>query len=409
MKKLLFSIGLVFIVGCSQSNNELNPGKQNQTKQQEVTHPIISSIAEEQKKNTKRNPFFFKEDISSVEYNGQLLFDDIINNSVRLDINKIAQLNDGELYELRLQAIEGIPDDRLSLGYLYVQEDKIYKIEYGDEKIKQFISSEEVPEGSAIICQANEIKDELGKGETGWHHYLTIDGDKCEYHSYNNSIETDYYESFTWEKGKGLINYRSGFGAERDAIELKKIEDSTINSNNTINSIVVEQQKQEVNDKNSRGEENMNENLVGESITYRDEKMGFSIDFPKTWEGKYIVAEGEFGLSIKHNVNGENGDKLITIGIYDTEQQWLADGGDDVAMPYSKLGIRNGLVFVYQLPSESNYDMETDKGKCAYEEYIELQKDIEDIIGSFKFLDGDYSHINVAWYENKMQEIEKER
>lgn len=53
--------------------------------------------------------------------------------------------------------------------------------------------------------------------------------------------------------------------------------------------------------------------------------------------------------------------------------------------------------------------METDEGKCAYEEYIELQKDIEDIIGSFKFLDGDYSHINVAWYENKMEEIEKDR
>ncbi|ADZ85414.1 hypothetical protein [Cellulosilyticum lentocellum] len=409
MKKFLFSIGLVFIVGCSQSNNELNPVKQNQTKQQEVTHSISSNIDEGEKGNTKRNPFFFEEDISYVKYNGQFLFDDIINDSVRLGINKIAQLNDGELYELKLQAIEGVPDDRLSLGYLYVQEDKIYKIAYGDEKIKQFISSEEIPEGSAIICQDDEIKDDLAKGEAGWHHYLTIDGDKCEYHSYSNLIETDYYESFTWEKGKGLINYRSGFGAERDAIELKKIEDSTINENNTINSKVVEQQKQEVNDKNSKGEENMNENLVGESVTYRNEKMGFSIELPKTWEGKYIVTEGEFGLSLEHNVNGEKGDKLITIGIYDTEQQWLADGGDDVVMSYLKLGIRNGLVFVYQLPSESNYDMETDKGKFAYEEYIELQEDIEDIIGSFKFLDGDYSHINVAWYENKMQEIEKER
>ena len=42
----------------------------------------------------------------------------------------------------------------------------------------------------------------------------------CTYRSYNDLTETGYYERFVWEKGKGLIEYKSGFGAERDRIYL---------------------------------------------------------------------------------------------------------------------------------------------------------------------------------------------
>lgn len=63
----------------------------------------------------------------------------------------------------------------------------------------------------------------LGEDESGFHSYLEVKGDKREYHSYNNQVSTGYYESFIWEKGKGLINYRSGYGAESNSIELQLI------------------------------------------------------------------------------------------------------------------------------------------------------------------------------------------
>ena len=133
----------------------------------------------------------------------------------------MASLKDGKLYELKLDFIEGVPIERLCLGYFYVQKDKIYKIELTEENLNKVKKGEGLPDSSVIVCQDKELKDTLSKDEPGFHHYLEVDGDKREYHSYNNQVSTGYYESYTWDKGKGLINYRSGYGAERDSIELQ--------------------------------------------------------------------------------------------------------------------------------------------------------------------------------------------
>ena len=59
------------------------------------------------------------------------------------------------------------------------------------------------------------------EGKKGWHESITVNGDICEYRSYNDLTETGYYEGFLWEKGKGMLEYRSGVGAEMDGIELQ--------------------------------------------------------------------------------------------------------------------------------------------------------------------------------------------
>lgn len=169
------------------------------------------------------NSFFFKNDDTKIIYKGKFLFDDIIEKDVKLNIDELANLKNGKLYELKLDTIEGVPSERLSLGYFYVQKDKIYKIEPTEKNLNMIKTSEELPDGSVIVCQDKEIKDKLGKDEPGFHNYLEVNGDRREYHSYNNQVSTGYYESFTWEKGKGLVNYRSGYGAERDSIELQLI------------------------------------------------------------------------------------------------------------------------------------------------------------------------------------------
>lgn len=171
------------------------------------------------------NPFFFKDVNQPVIYRGLLSFDsDILNEIVSLQIKYLADLQYGKLYELKLYGVDEIPEDRRSLGYFYVQEDRIHKFDPTKENLDLLKTSKELPEDSVIVCQEEEIKDSLGENESGWHHYLEVDGDKRVYHSYNNLVSTGYYETFTWELGKGLVDYRSGYAAERDAIELELLQ-----------------------------------------------------------------------------------------------------------------------------------------------------------------------------------------
>ena len=168
------------------------------------------------------NLFFFKNEVSVLEYHAKILFDDKVENVVKLNINELTHLKHGRLYELKLEPIEGVPEERLNLGYCYVQKDKIYKIDATKENLNQLETSQQVPEGSVIVCQDQEMKDALGQEETGWHHYIEVSGDQRAYHSYNNQVSTGYYESFTWEKHKGLINYSSGYGAGRDSMDIDR-------------------------------------------------------------------------------------------------------------------------------------------------------------------------------------------
>lgn len=206
MKKGLIAfltICFIFISGCRNQND-------------------IQNITDA---DTMDNSYFYKNDVLQMNYKGIFIFDDIIEKEVKLNINKVVNLKNGKLYELKLDSIEGVPNERLSLGFFYVKNDKIYKIEISEENVDILKTSGEIPNGSVIVCQDNEIKDTLGKDESGWHYYLEVDGDRREYCLYNNQVSSGYYESFTWEKSKGLISYRSGYGAERDSIELQQSND----------------------------------------------------------------------------------------------------------------------------------------------------------------------------------------
>lgn len=203
---VLLLIGTMLIYGCAKSK--------------EV--PVVANQGGDiTNMEAAENVFFFDSGISEQVYGGQFLFDDIVEEDTKLSISKIADLKNGNLYELKLDPIEGVPQERLSLGYFYVQEDTIYKLEPTTENLDQLKTSEELPDDSVIVCQDQEIKDTLGEDEPGFHHYVEAAGDKRVYHSYNNEVSTGYYESFAWEKGKGLINYRSGYGAESESIELQ--------------------------------------------------------------------------------------------------------------------------------------------------------------------------------------------
>lgn len=225
MKKVglvLVSILAISIVlaGCESTltNSTVNTSLENTN-----TNNLKQSIQVNSDNEVVNNLFFFKDDISLVNYNGKFSFNEFTNKDVKLQINEVASLKHGKLYELRLDlsSVNGASVDRSNLGYFYVQQDKIYKILPTQENFNKLKTSEELPKDSVIVCQEKEVKDTIGKEELGWHHYISVDGDTCKYNSYNNMVSSGYYESFTWEKNKGFISYRSGYGAEKDSIEIE--------------------------------------------------------------------------------------------------------------------------------------------------------------------------------------------
>ena len=171
-----------------------------------------------------KNQFFFPADQSSAGY--QVEFEDVetielISKEADLYIEKINQLEDGAIYHLYFDGETNIPLNNLNLGNFYVMKDKIYKLNCSDEDIEKIKSSSDIPSGSSIVCNEQEVKDPLSENERGWHESIDVDDETRSYHGYSTQTETGYYESFVWEKGVGLIEYRSGYGAGREFFEMK--------------------------------------------------------------------------------------------------------------------------------------------------------------------------------------------
>lgn len=100
-----------------------------------------------------------------------------------------------------------------------MSDDKIYFVR--EEGIQdEAESANEIIDRGTLICSKEGKEDTLEEGERGWHESILADGSRREYHGYNNLVETGYYECFVWEMGKGPVEYRSGYGAEAEAIAL---------------------------------------------------------------------------------------------------------------------------------------------------------------------------------------------
>lgn len=173
-----------------------------------------------QKEN--RNLYFFEPETELVSYRVNYSFNSCFSGTADLLITKVRDLEYGEIYELKI-ADDGLlgennayAKDRFHLGYFYVMPTQIYRM--NDEKVAIMGTEEEIMTIGTIVCAMWESED--NPEEKGWHEYITLEENRCEYYSYNNLTETGFYESFIWEKGKGLVEYRSGFGAGQDFIRL---------------------------------------------------------------------------------------------------------------------------------------------------------------------------------------------
>ena len=73
---------------------------------------------------------------------------------------------------------------------------------------------------AVLVCNENGKDDALAEDEEGWHEGIRVENDGRTYYGYNTLVTTGYFEHFKWEKGIGLVEYWSGYGAFADGIEL---------------------------------------------------------------------------------------------------------------------------------------------------------------------------------------------
>lgn len=176
----------------------------------------------------QRNDFFFDDITTKRIYNVRQSLSDEIPLEMSLRITLSSQYENGRLYRIECDYVEHFPEryeggvDRLSLGYFYVQDNSsvIYQIREENMTDELEKSEEKIMSAGTVVCQEKEKKDILGEGENGWHEWIVVDNDRREYHSYNDLTGTGFYEQFIWERGYGLIYYTSGFGADKDMIEM---------------------------------------------------------------------------------------------------------------------------------------------------------------------------------------------
>lgn len=147
---------------------------------------------------------------------------------VAQDSENYAEKNELELYCTEVE-IEGLKngtvynlhaDDIGDIGYLYIVEDKVYEFE-GTEEDMEVLENNKMPRNAYIVCQKEEMKDQLGDNEKGFHQYIKIEGDTIEYHAYDNQAENGKFETIKWKKDVGITYYESGYGAGTATVKLE--------------------------------------------------------------------------------------------------------------------------------------------------------------------------------------------
>lgn len=160
----------------------------------------------------------------------------------KMNFIKIAKLKKGILYHLKIEQASDlkIPTKRLSLGYFYVQKNRIMRIwENNDyeaqgnvwtlskKTLNRIIKTSEIPKYSTIVWQKKTYKDTLKHDKIDWHQYLKKIQDspkkRLRYGGYYQYPQhSGYWETFIWEEGTGLIFYQSGYRDGVECIMLKK-------------------------------------------------------------------------------------------------------------------------------------------------------------------------------------------
>lgn len=182
------------------------------------------------------NPYFYNQNhiILKAEYYED--WGNLSNNAVDMQVSFVKSYEQGNVYKF---TIDVEPDFQSYFSgenmniYFYVTEDKIYRLRpyvqpqpngetyyfYDDDEllIQMLDTDEKVMNNGEIVCQEEETGKEYSS--------IKVNGDQITYslHEIKVNGEDGYKEIFVWEKGKGLIEYKAGFGSQPYAVYLGEI------------------------------------------------------------------------------------------------------------------------------------------------------------------------------------------
>lgn len=163
---------------------------------------------------TTENPYFFFKG-SRIAYSiGEVDFDDEAPDTMELQIDLIQEFEEGAVYHLHFEGYELVDPrlrNRTDIGYFYVTPEKIYyRVQPGD--VEQGVES--IVENATLLVQEENREDMLEEEEEGWHDSIVVDGSRVTYEGYvyTTPFATNFYETYVWEEGKGLVEYVSGYG-----------------------------------------------------------------------------------------------------------------------------------------------------------------------------------------------------
>lgn len=189
------------------------------------------------------NPYFYSQKECFLSADIQYVdFEVFITVKGELKLQWLKEYDNGNLYKLMVEADGNITDwlgeERLNI-YFYITEENIYRlwsyavqngevIEFhnnDDLLLGTLNTDEKLIENGELVCCMEEKTDELEYLEEGSH--VTI-VQKEEQITYNRvdigaSGNREFYESFVWEKGKGLVEYKSGYRVESEILYIENI------------------------------------------------------------------------------------------------------------------------------------------------------------------------------------------
>lgn len=143
---------------------------------------------------------------------------------VNLHISKLKIIENGILYRLEFDEIEGLSKEELSWNF-FVTSEKIYRIWCREEEFMKFNTKNEIINNSYIVCQNNEISKNWLEVNAGDHNLIRADENlRYSYYVYTDDYDnTKYYERLFWEEGKGLMYCLSGRDAKAEEREFIRI------------------------------------------------------------------------------------------------------------------------------------------------------------------------------------------
>ena len=206
--------------GYESSTIDISETEESSTAESQPESSTESSVEPEETSKaegdviTTENPYFFFKGSRVVYSIGEVDFDDEAPDTMELQIDLIQEFEEGAVYHLHFEGYE-LEDPRLrnrtDIGYFYVTPEKIYyRVQPGD--VEQGVES--IVENATLLVQSEDRGDLLEPEEMGWHDSIVVDGNRITYEGYvfTTPYATNFYETYVWEEGKGLVEYVSGYG-----------------------------------------------------------------------------------------------------------------------------------------------------------------------------------------------------